>query len=104
MVGQFDVVEAEGGHERGMMRGEEARVIAQVQIGGRNALGVVVGGSGRGAVGVVDQGTLQLVGNDAEIVVVHVRQRVDAGLDCRRGTAWRQRRRRWSGPSGGRAR
>ena len=82
MAGQLGVVEAEGGHERGVMRGEEAGVVAQVQIGGRNALGVVVGGGGRGAVGIVDQRALQLVGNDAQIVAVHERQRVHAGLDA----------------------
>ena len=82
MVGQLDVVEAEGGHERGVVRGEEVRVVAQARIGGRNALGVIVGGVGGGAVGIVDERALQLVGNDAEVVAVHLQQRIDAGLDA----------------------
>jgi hypothetical protein len=80
MAGELDVIEAEGGHERGVVRGEEVRVVAQAGVGGRDALGVVVGGVGGGAVGIVDERALELVGNDAEIVVVHLNESVDAGF------------------------
>src|SRR5580658_3159563 len=45
-------------------------------------LGVVVGGDSRGAGGVIDERTLQFVGDDAELVAAHVQQGVDAGLDA----------------------
>ena len=82
MPGQIDVIEAEAGHERGVVRGEEVSVVAQTEIGGRDVLGVVVGGAGRGAVGIVDERALQFVGNDAEDVAIHLRQGVDAGLNA----------------------
>ena len=81
-VGQTLEIDAEGGHQRGVMRGEEARVGAEVQVAGRQMLGVVVGGVGGGAVGIFDQRPLQLVGNDAQLVAAHVQQRIDAGLDA----------------------
>ena len=82
MVGQVEIIEAEGGHQRGVVGGDEVRVVAQVRIGGRQMLGVVVGGGGGGAVGVVDQGALQFVGNHAEFVAAHVQQRIHAGFDA----------------------
>ena len=84
MIGQAQEIDGEGGHERGMMRGDEARVGADVDIAGGQMFGVVVGGVGGGAIGVFDEGTLQLVGNDAELVAAHVEQDIDAGVDADR--------------------
>ena len=94
MAGQFSVIEAEGGHECGVMRGEEAGVVAQAQIGGRNALGVVVSGDCGGAVGIVDQRALQLLGNHAQIVVVHAAAARPRQPRYPRDKAWPQRFRR----------
>ena len=80
MTGKLDIVEAELGHERGMVRGEEVRVVAQTGVSGRDALRVVVGGVGGGAFGIVDERALELVGNDAKIVVVHADESIDAGF------------------------
>ena len=66
------------------MRGDEAGVGADVDVAGRQMLGVVVGGVGGGAAGIVDEGTLQLVGNDAELVAAHVEEDIDAGVDADR--------------------
>ena len=52
-------------------------------MGGRRC-GVVVGRVCRRAVGIVNQRPLQLVGNHAQIVAVHVQQAVHAGLDAHR--------------------
>ena len=82
MIGKVQVEEAEGGHQRRVMRGDEVSVVAQVRIGGRQMLGVVVGRGGRRAVGIVDERPLQFVGNDAQFVAAHVQQRVDAGIDA----------------------
>src|SRR5579863_5124124 len=38
MTGKLDIVEAKFGHERGVMRGEEMRVVAQTRVSGRDAL------------------------------------------------------------------
>ena len=84
MVGKVQVVEAEGGHQRGMVRGDEVGVVAKVRIGGRQAFRVVVCRCSRRAGRIVDQRTLQLVGDDAELIAAHVQQRVDAGLDAHR--------------------
>ncbi len=76
--GQIEIEEAERGHQRRVMRGDEVAVVAKVRIGGRQMLGVVVSRGGRRAVGIVDQRALQFVGNHAEFVTAHVQQRVHA--------------------------
>jgi hypothetical protein len=38
MAWELNIIEAEGGHERGMVRGKEVRVIAQTGVGWRDAL------------------------------------------------------------------
>ena len=82
MARQLRKVNAEGGHQRGMVGGQKAGVAAQLRVGGGQALGVVVGrGRGR-ALGVFHQRPLQLVGNHAQLVPPHVNQRVHAGLDA----------------------
>ena len=64
------------------MGGQKAGVAAQVQVGGRQALGVVVGGDGGRALGVFHQRPLQLVGNNAQLIAAHVEQHIHAGLDA----------------------
>ena len=46
MAGKLDIVETELGHERGMVRGQEVRVVAQTGVSGRDALRVIVGSVG----------------------------------------------------------
>ena len=46
-----------------------------------NALGISVCGAVGCALGVINQGHLQLVGNDAELIAAHVQQSIDIGLD-----------------------
>src|ERR1019366_5098468 len=70
-----------GGHQRSVMSGQEVGVIANVGVGRRQALGVVVGGRGGGPFGVVSKRTQQFVGNDAQFVAAHVQQRVHAGVN-----------------------
>ena len=65
-----------------MVGGEEVRVGAQTEIGGGDVLGIIVGGVGCGAVGIVDERALQFVGNHAEDVAIHLRQGVDAGFNA----------------------
>ena len=38
MAGELNIIEAEGGHERGVVRGKEMRVVAETGVGGRDAL------------------------------------------------------------------
>ena len=59
-------------------------VVAEVRIGGRQMLGVVVGSGGRRAVGIVHERTLQFVGNDTQFVAAHVQQRIHTGIDADR--------------------
>ena len=66
------------------MRSDEAGVGADVDVAGGQMFGVVVGGVGGGAAGIFDKGTLQLVGNDAELVAAHVEEDIDAGVDADR--------------------
>ena len=45
--------------------GEKMRILTHVRIGGRQVLGVVVCGSGSRSLRIVNQRSLQLVGNEA---------------------------------------
>src|ERR1017187_6766785 len=61
MIRQLRVADAEGGHKRRMVVGQEASVTAQVQVGGGQALGVVVGRDGGRSLGVFYQWPLQFI-------------------------------------------
>jgi hypothetical protein len=82
MIGQLKEIDAEGRHERGMMRGDKAGVGSHVRISGREPLGVVVGGGCGWSLGIVDERALQFVRNHAKFVAAHVEQHVDAGLNA----------------------
>ncbi len=55
---------------------------AHVRIVGRQTFRVIVGGGRGRPFGRVNQGPLQLVGNHAQCIAAHLRQRVNAGLDA----------------------
>ena len=82
MLRQLRVVDAEGGHERGVVGGQEAGVNAQVRVGGGQPLRVVVGGGCSRTLGVIHQRALELVWNHAQFVAAHMDQRVHARLDA----------------------
>ena len=81
MLRQTQEIDAEGGHQGGMVSGQIARINVQVQVGGGQMLRVVVGGGCGRPVGVFDQRPLQLVGNHSQFIMSHVQQRIDAGLN-----------------------
>ena len=94
MPRQAQIKHAEGGHQGRVMPGEEVRVFAEMGIGGRQMLGIVISRSGRGALRVLHQGRLQLVGNHAQFVAAHVQQHVNPRLHAHLERAWRRTRRK----------
>jgi len=72
MLRQLRVINAEGGHKRGVMGSQEAGVVTQMLVGGGEALGVVVGRGCGHALRVFHQRPLQLVGDNAQLVTTHV--------------------------------
>ena len=76
MARQFKKIEAEGGHQRGVVRGQKAGVAAHVRISGGQALGVVVGGGCRRALGIFHQRYGKFVRDEAQLVSAHVHEHV----------------------------
>src|ERR1700739_5157567 len=82
MIGKIQVKKAESGHQGSVMLGDEMPGVAEVRITWRQMCGVVVGRRCGAAVGIVDERTLQFVGNDAKLIAAHLQQRVNAGVDA----------------------
>jgi len=79
---KVQVIQAERGHKRSVVHGDEVPVVAIVGIGGRQVFGVIVCGGCRRAIGVADKRTLEFVGDDTNFVATHVQQDIDSGVDA----------------------